>query len=336
MSDNYPLVSVIVSTYNSERFIRGKIEDLLKQTIVDDLEIIIVNSGSQQNEDGIIREYLEEHKNIVYIKTEQRETIYKAWNRAIKEAKGKYITNANTDDRLRKDAYEILAKELDNNQEIALVFADQFISKIPNQNYDEVSSRKQWKIPEFDYLVQLDRCLVLSQPMWRASLHFVDNIWFDENLKICGDHEFEINLSAKYKIKHLHQTLGVFYVDKGRTNISLSNMQVLEKEKLQMTESYIIKYVDSLDEQNLLSLKRKFDFFVKIPIILLRGKNIIQVTLFPGKHRFTHEFIYFVTSLVYKKLREYDKAILYCRKLLKRKNSSRVKRLLNDLENLSV
>ena len=38
-----------------------------------------------------------------------------------------------------------------------LVFADQFISKIPNQKYDDIKNSKKWIIPEFDYLVQLDR-----------------------------------------------------------------------------------------------------------------------------------------------------------------------------------
>ena len=44
-----PLVSAIISTYNSAFFIRGRIENLLNQTISDQLEIIIVNSGSDEN-----------------------------------------------------------------------------------------------------------------------------------------------------------------------------------------------------------------------------------------------------------------------------------------------
>ena len=84
MNNKKILVSAIISTYNSEKFIRGKIEDLLAQTIIDKLEIIIVNSGSQQNEDEIIREYLDKYHNIKYIKTKARETISKAWNRGIK------------------------------------------------------------------------------------------------------------------------------------------------------------------------------------------------------------------------------------------------------------
>ena len=106
------LVSAIVSTYNSEKHIRGCLEDLENQTIADRLEIVVVNSGSQQNEEAIVKEFQKKYNNIKYIKTERRETIYKAWNRAIKAASGEYITNANTDDRRRQDALEIMAKAL--------------------------------------------------------------------------------------------------------------------------------------------------------------------------------------------------------------------------------
>ena len=119
------LISALVSTYNSERFIRGCLEDLEAQTVANKLEIIVVNSGSEQNEESIVKEFQKKYSNIKYVKTELRETIYTAWNRAIKIARGKYLTNANTDDRHRKDALEILANELDNNPDIALVYGDQ-------------------------------------------------------------------------------------------------------------------------------------------------------------------------------------------------------------------
>src|SRR3989304_3715745 len=106
-----PLVSVIISTYNSEKFIERKILDLLQQSIVDRMEIIIVNSGSEQNEESIVLKYCKLYENVKYIKTDNRETIYKAWNRGIRTAKGKYITNANTDDLLRNDALEILSNK---------------------------------------------------------------------------------------------------------------------------------------------------------------------------------------------------------------------------------
>ncbi|GAI52690.1 unnamed protein product, partial [marine sediment metagenome] len=121
-SEKY-LVSAIVSTYNSERFIRGCIEDLEGQTINDKLEIIVVNSGSEQNEEAIVKELQKKYSNIKYIKNELRETVYAAWNRGLKAASGKYITNANTDDRHRKNAFEVMVNVLEALPEIALVYA---------------------------------------------------------------------------------------------------------------------------------------------------------------------------------------------------------------------
>lgn len=326
-----PLVSAIVSTYNSEKFFRGKIEDLLSQTIADKLEIIVINSGSLENEDSIIHDYLKKYDCIKYIHTEERETIYKAWNRGIKIATGKYITNANTDDRLKNDALERLAEELEKNEDLGLVFANQYISHIPNQIFNEIKSKKIWSIPEFDFLVQLDRCVVLSQPMWRASLHFSNGIWFDEKLEICGDHEFILNLLGYYKIKYLSIALGVFYVDRKNSNKSLQNIKALETEKLEMTSEYIVRYIYGLDRTELISLKSKFELSVKIPVPVLRGKNIIRKYLFPGKHPFTSEFVYYVIALIYERLGESDTAIYYCKKILKSKNSNRVQNLLKKL-----
>ncbi len=165
--DKY-LISAIISTYNSEKFIRGKIEDLLEQTISDKLEIIIVNSGSQQNEEMIIQEYAEKYPNIKYIRTEERETIYKAWNRCIKISNGKYITNSNTDDRLKENALEILSNELEKYPNVGVVYADQYITTIPNQRFNEANNNKIYYFPRYKLIHLLDRCLIGSQPMWRS------------------------------------------------------------------------------------------------------------------------------------------------------------------------
>jgi predicted O-methyltransferase YrrM len=50
------VVSAIVSTFNAERFLAGCLDDLERQTIADQMEIIVINSGSEQNEDKIVRE----------------------------------------------------------------------------------------------------------------------------------------------------------------------------------------------------------------------------------------------------------------------------------------
>ena len=205
-------VSAIVSTYNSEKFIKGCLLDLINQSLYEknQLEIIVVDSASQENEWEIVREFQTNYKNINYIRTSERETIYAAWNKGIKIAKGEYITNANTDDRHRQAALEIMANELDNNPEIVLVYGDQIITKTPNETFEKCTPVAYFKWPEFDRNILLHLPCIGPQPMWRKSLH--DEFgYFNEELKVAGDYEWWLRISEKYNFKHIPELLGLYY-----------------------------------------------------------------------------------------------------------------------------
>jgi glycosyltransferase involved in cell wall biosynthesis len=128
------------------------LEDLARQTIADKLEIIVVNSGSEQNEEAIVKEFQQKCDNIVYIKTEQREGIYAAWDRAVRAARGEFITNANTDDRHRTDALEIMARTLQSNPDVALVYGDQICTDTPNGTFDDHHATEMAKRPDYSGL----------------------------------------------------------------------------------------------------------------------------------------------------------------------------------------
>lgn len=136
-------MSAIISTYNSERFIKGCIEDLINQTLYknDELEIIVIDSGSEQNEQNIVAEYVNGYKNISYHRTE-KETIYQAWNRGIKLARGKYLTNANADDRHVPDCFEKMVSIFDSTNDYDVVYADVYQTDIENDNIDSPSKKE--------------------------------------------------------------------------------------------------------------------------------------------------------------------------------------------------
>ena len=207
------LVSAIVSTYNSERFLRGCLDDLEQQTIADKLEIIVVNSGSQENEEAIVHEYQQKFNNIVYIKTEQREGIYTAWNRAVSVTRGTFLTNANTDDRHREDALEIMSETLQVNPDVGLVYGDQICTDTQNGTFANHHVTEMAKRPEYSRERLLFGCCVGSQPMWLKSLHNkLGN--FDESLDSAGDWDFWLRISSKYKFKHIPDFLGLYYYNK--------------------------------------------------------------------------------------------------------------------------
>lgn len=217
---NY-LVSAIVSTYNSERFLRGCLEDLENQTIADHLEIIVINSGSEQGEEDIVHEFQQKYRNIKYIKSENRETVYASWNRGLKAATGKYITSANTDDRHKADAFERMINVLENKPEIALVYADVIVTETENETLDNCTPVGQYRWLDWDREKLLDTgCFMGPQPMWRRSVHKEYGM-FDDALVTSGDYEFWLRISQTNDFYHIPEFLGLYL--KSNTSIEHSN-----------------------------------------------------------------------------------------------------------------
>jgi glycosyltransferase involved in cell wall biosynthesis len=205
-----PLISAIVSAYKSTRFLRGCLEDLENQTMADQLEIIVVDSHSPENERAIVEEFQKRYSNIVYIRSEERETVYGAWNRGIRAARGKYITNANTDDRHRADALEILSRALDQNPDVTLAYADCLITKIENETFATTQATRKYQWLEFSARdLLLKGCFCGPQPMWRREVHD-EHGYFDAEFVSAGDYEFWLRLARTRKFLHVKEVLGLY------------------------------------------------------------------------------------------------------------------------------
>jgi glycosyltransferase involved in cell wall biosynthesis len=208
-------VSAIISTYKSVEFIRGCLEDLVSQTLYEkgELEIIVIDSASPENEREIVEEFQQKYANIIYQRTETRETLYQAWNRAIKLARGRYLTNANTDDRRCFNALEIMANYLDNNSDTSLVYADQLITTIKNDTFATTPALKHWHWPPYSYQQMRQGCCVGSQPMWRKMLHDKYG-YFWEDFRCAGDYEFWLRIGSQgEKMALIPEILGLYYLN---------------------------------------------------------------------------------------------------------------------------
>lgn len=91
------LVSVIMPTYNCEKYIAQSIDSVIAQTITD-WEIQIVDDGSTDNTVEIIKPYLKNYSRIHYYKLLHNVGPAVARTEAIKRATGKYIAFLDSDD----------------------------------------------------------------------------------------------------------------------------------------------------------------------------------------------------------------------------------------------
>jgi glycosyltransferase involved in cell wall biosynthesis/predicted Zn-dependent protease len=223
-----PLVTAIVSTFKSERFIRGCLEDLEAQTIADRLEIIVVDSHSPQNERAVVEEFQKRYSNIVYIRTQERETVYGAWNRGARAARGKYLTNANTDDRHRADALEILARTLDEHPDASLAYADCLVTCFENETFETANPISVFRWLEFNPKDLWEKgCYCGPQPMWRREVHAQDG-YFDAQMVSAGDYEFWLRLAQTRQFQHVPITLGLYL--RSPTSVEHANGAVGSKE----------------------------------------------------------------------------------------------------------
>lgn len=89
------LVSIIMPSYNTERFIADSIQSVLNQTY-QNWELIIVDDCSTDNTDTVVASFTDSR--IKYLKNEKNSGAAVSRNRALREAKGKWIAFLDSDD----------------------------------------------------------------------------------------------------------------------------------------------------------------------------------------------------------------------------------------------
>ena len=92
--------------FNVEKYLDRCIKSILEGTY-NDLELIIVNDGSKDNSDDIIRRYIEKYNNITYI-IKENGGLSHARNVGYLYTKGEYIAFFDSDDYIEKDMYKKL------------------------------------------------------------------------------------------------------------------------------------------------------------------------------------------------------------------------------------
>jgi hypothetical protein len=206
-------VSALVSVYQADRFIAGALEDLTAQTLFrrGELELVIVNADSPGDEEPIIEEYVSHHpEQVRYIRAPRRETLYASWNRAMCYARSEYFTSANVDDRHHPSALEQLATELDQNQEVALVYADCDVTREVPGSFADTPRHGVIRWPDFDPEKLFVYDYIGPQPMWRRVLHQHYGL-FEPTLRSAGDYEFWLRACLHEKFAHVPKVLGLFY-----------------------------------------------------------------------------------------------------------------------------
>lgn len=116
-----PLISVVIPSYNSARYLPETIESVLSQSW-QDFEIIIVDDGSTDNTQEVVGAF--NSNKIRYMRIENSGGPARPRNVGIHHARGKYISLFDSDDLMAKEKLEAVVGFLERYPDQGLVFAN--------------------------------------------------------------------------------------------------------------------------------------------------------------------------------------------------------------------
>lgn len=115
-----PLVSVIMSVFNAERFLEDAIHSILEQSYTN-FEFIIIDDGSKDRSWDIASRYARLDPRIHLIRFNENQGVSRACNLAFQKAAGKYIARMDSDDISLSERFKRQVEFMEHHPEVGVL-----------------------------------------------------------------------------------------------------------------------------------------------------------------------------------------------------------------------
>ena len=198
-----PRLSIIIPFYNVEQFIAQCLDSVFEQDIpLSDYEVICVNDGSIDHSRDVVVDYMRRYANMRLVEHECNRKLGAARNTGRSVAKGKYLWNVDSDDKIAPNCLGKMMRLCEDNDLDVLEFGryrfwEEECEEMPNIRPTEKV------MAGLDYLEQLESkelsmvCVVWRRVMRRAFLD--ENNIFSPEINMGEDvpYSFKVLMSAK-------------------------------------------------------------------------------------------------------------------------------------------
>ena len=210
-----PVISVLISAYNAERFIQQCVQSILDQSFTD-FELIITDDGSTDDTLSILKEFDDPR---IHLVQQENKGLTHTLNDMLEKAKGEYIARQDADDYSSPDRFQKEVEFLENNPSIALVGT--WALQIDDEN------REIYRFtPEVSSLA-LSQLLVEENPFvhgsWLVRKSAMLSLGGYRNEFQCSqDYDFLLRMKEGYKVSNLPELL--YYKRHTEGMISVQNV----------------------------------------------------------------------------------------------------------------
>ncbi len=231
-----PLVSIVITTYNSADFLPVAIESAIKQSYPF-FEIIIIDDGSTDNTKCVIKSY----PSVKYF-YQKNQGLSAARNTGILKSNGEYLVFLDADDWLENDALEMNAKVLISKPHLAFISGNYFFLHDGNNHPKRVTFKITDK--HYEKLLESNYIGMHAAVMFRRWVF--NEFRYDECLKSCEDYDLYLNIARKYPIYHHQKFIATYYFhQKGLSHnykaMSSSVYSVIKKQETFLKNSGEVK-----------------------------------------------------------------------------------------------
>ncbi len=209
MKSKNPNISVLMSCFNSEKYIRNSVESILNQTY-ENFEFLIMDDFSSDNTFNILKNYELEDQRVKVFGNSQNLGLTKSLNILINKSKGSFIARQDADDISK-------SKRLDHQ-----------IKFLKSTNFRCCTTRAEIKgssklIPKYSYIFPNNIIAKFKNPFIHGTLFIEKNLMlemggYDERFVYSQDYKlFSDMLTKKEKVKIIKKP---FYVLNTKNNLS--------------------------------------------------------------------------------------------------------------------
>jgi len=217
MVSNSELITVYIPTYNRVKLLKRAVNSVLSQSY-QNFELIIVDDCSPDETIKYLEKLSSNDKRILFFQNVKNSGACVSRNKAIAEAKGKYITGLDDDDEFTPDRLEFLLKNFKENYSFvcsSVIVVDSKKSRC--------SSCRDLVFSEHDLFYDN----VAGNQFFTYTRYLRDIGGFDEQLHSAQDLDVMVRLTRIYgaakRFKNLTYKL---YVDQGIPTISTSSKKI--------------------------------------------------------------------------------------------------------------
>ncbi|MDO4303796.1 MAG: glycosyltransferase family 2 protein [Bacillota bacterium] len=214
-------VSIILCFYNEERYLQKAIDSVLAQTY-HNFELIIINDGSTDGSDAIIKKYTDDR--IIYkINTENRRLAYSR-NRGLELATGDYIGFFDGDDIMLPDKMEKQVKYLKEHADVTLLSGGYKYMDAQGNVEEEFIAPRYVSDEQIRAYMLYGNCIACAgAALFRREILERQEIRFNEKNLASEDYRFWIDMMPYARFANVNECFFYYRVNHGSKAMDIVN-----------------------------------------------------------------------------------------------------------------